>query len=111
MKLSRTSLGLAVRAARDAAKMTIGDLATATDISHTLLSRSENGLRDLSFTEVEAIAAAVKIGPEDLRTLAETFERAGAHEKQQNITQLQRDLNELQRKAVEAAIEVRALSA
>ena len=77
-------------------------------------SRHRNSLRraerDLAFTEVLAIASALKIDAETLRTLAETFERAGAAATQTKRDQLSRDLNDLQRVAVEAAIEARALA-
>jgi transcriptional regulator with XRE-family HTH domain len=107
MKLSRTSVGLAVRAAREAAGLTLKDLAGTTGITTSSLSRSENGERDLAFTEVLAIAEALRVDAETLRTLAETFERAGAPEKQSARAELSRDLNELQRMAIEAAIEAR----
>lgn len=107
MKLSRMSVGLAVRAMRDAARLTINDLATMTGISISSLSRTENGLRDLNFAEATAIAAAVKIDIEHLRTLAETFEREGVTDKQRQVSELERDLNELQRLAIETAITAR----
>ena len=110
MNLTRTSVGLAVRAAREAAGHTLKDLAGLTGISLSSLSRSENAERDLAFTEVLAIASALKIDAETLRTLAETFERAGAAATQTKRDQLSRDLNDLQRIAVEAAIEARALA-
>ena len=110
MKLSRASLGLAVRAAREAAGYTLVDLAGATNLSVASLSRTENGLRDVEFAEVVAIAEAVKIDVEMLRSLAEAFERAGATTKSKSRSKLTEDLNELQRLAIEAAVEVRNLS-
>lgn len=107
MKLSRASVGLAVRAARDAAQLTLNDLANMTGITLASLSRSENGLRDIEFAEAVAIANAAKIDVETLRTLAETFERAGAAKTAKKRSALEEDLNELQRLAVEAAIEAR----
>jgi transcriptional regulator with XRE-family HTH domain len=106
MKLSRTSVGLAVRAAREAARLTLQDLSEATGLTVASLSRSENGQRDMAYAEVMAIADALKIDPEAFRTLAETFERSGAAEHlQQSRSKLEQDLNELQRLAVEAALE------
>lgn len=98
-------MGLAVRAAREAARLTLNDLAQMTGITATSLSRSENGQRDIEFAEAVAIANAVKIDVETLRTFAETFERAGVAKKAQKMSDLEKDMNELQRAAVEAAIE------
>lgn len=108
MKLSRASVGLAVRAAREAAGLTLQDLAGITGLHASRLSRTESGLRDIQFTEFEAVAAAVKISAEELRTLAETLERDGAGAKQAQRDQLEQELNQLQRLALEAAIEARA---
>jgi|GEM_PF-5007669 len=110
MKLSRISVGLAVRAAREAAGLTLNDLAGITGITLSSLSRSETGQRDLAFTEVLAISDGLKVDPETLRSLAETFERAGVTKTQHKRDQLARDLNDLQRLAIEATIEARALA-
>ncbi len=107
MKLTRVSLGMAVRTAREAAKLTLNDLAIATGLTQSSLSRSEIGQRDLAFTEVLAIAEVLKIEVSQLRDLAETFERDGVSEKAEKRDQLAHDLNELQRTAIEAAIEAR----
>ena len=112
--LSRASLGLAVRAAREAAGLTLNDLVGMTGLTQSTLSRSELGERDIAFTELLAIADAVKVDLEDLRTLAETFEREGAAEKhaakQHARSQLAHDLNDLQRLAIETAVAARAMS-
>lgn len=102
MKLSRASVGLAVRAARESARLTLNDLAQMTGITAASLSRSENGLRDIEFVEAVAIATAVKIEVETLRTFAETYELAGVAQKK---SELEKDLNDLKRAAIEAAIE------
>lgn len=107
MKLTRVSLGMAVRTAREAAKLTLNDLAVATGLTQSSLSRSEIGQRDLAFTEVLAIAEVLNIGVSELRDLAETFERSGVSEKTDKRDQLAHDLNELQRAALEAVIEAR----
>jgi transcriptional regulator with XRE-family HTH domain len=106
MKLSRTSLGLAVRAAREAAKLTANDLARLADMDRSALSRTENGLRSLEFSEAVAIAAVVGVDVEALRTLAETFEREGVDSKRTAQREIQQDLNRLQRLAVVTAIEM-----
>lgn len=108
MKLSRASVGLALRAAREAAKLILSDLSTQTGIATSMLSRTENGQRALEFAEAVAISAVLKIGVDDLRTLAETFEREGVPQKQEAMNKLQADLNALQRLAVETAIAVQA---
>lgn len=102
-KISRTSVGLALRAAREAAGLTIKDLAGVTALSESSLSRSENGLRDLAYTEVLTIAAALRIDAETFRQLAETFERADVAGKRDAIS-------EVQRLAIQTAIEARALN-
>lgn len=107
MKLSRNSVGQAVRAARDAAGLTLADLAGQVDITISSLSRTELGQRDLTFAELAAIAGAVQLGVEDFRMLAETYERDAAPQ-QVAMAELKRDLNELQRQAVMTAIEARA---
>lgn len=108
MKLSRTSMGLAVRAARGQAMMTLGDLSAQTGIPTSTLSKTENGQRALEFSEAVAISTACGIDVEILRTMADTFEREGAHDKQAARNELAADLNQLQRRAIEAAISAKA---
>lgn len=105
MRLTSTSIGLAVRAGRSTKKMTLGDLSACTGIGVSALSRVENGLRSLEFTEAVAVAAAFKIDLEHLRTLAETFEAEGAPAKQKKQQKLKADLVRLQRLAIESAID------
>lgn len=107
-------MGLAIRTSRDAASLTLNDLASLTGLTQSTLSRTELGERDVAFTEILAIAEAVNIDVEALRTLAETFEREGAAanmaEKKSAKVQLARDMNQLQRLAIESAIELRSLA-
>jgi transcriptional regulator with XRE-family HTH domain len=105
MKISRISVGLAVRAARETARLSLADLAPMAGMTTSSLSRTENGLRALEFAEAVAIAAAVKLDVDRLLQLAEAFERSGAVEKRHSMSQLQQDLNELQQLAIKAAIE------
>lgn len=107
MKLSRLSVGQAFRAVREAAGLTLADLAGQVHINTSSLSRAETGQRDLTFAEVSAIASAVQIGVEDFRMMAEAYERDAAPQ-HQAFDDLKRDLNELQRQAVATAIEARA---
>ena len=101
-------MGLAVHSARDAAGLTLNDLAPLAGMTASSLSRSERGERDLAFAEVVAIANAVKIDVETLRSLAESFEREGVAQTHSKASALEKDLNELQRMAIEAVIEARA---
>lgn len=104
MKLSNTAIGLAVRAARDAAKLTLSDLSSRSGLPISSLSRAENGLRGLDFSEAVVIADALNVSVGALQSLAETFEREGAVEIAQSKKQLMKDLLDLQRQAVEIAI-------
>jgi transcriptional regulator with XRE-family HTH domain len=79
-------------------------------MSVSALSRTENGQRDLTFSEVLALAEALRVTPDVLRDFAETFERAGALASREALDQHASDLNELQKLACEAAIEARSLS-
>ena len=107
MKLSRASIGLAVKAARSAAELTLQETSKATSVSVSSLSRLENGERDLGYAEALLIAEVFQLNLEDLRTLAETFERQGAPTLARGKDRLARDLNDLQRTAIEAAIAAR----
>ncbi len=110
MKLSRASVGLAIRAARDAAGLTLKDLSGLTGVTLSSLSRTESGLRDVEFAELVAISNAVKIGVDDLRTMAESCELQGVAENHKQRTALEEELLKLQQLAIAAAIEARALS-
>jgi len=104
MKLSRASIGMAVKAARKAAGITASKMAKSSGLSTSLISRTEAGLRALEFSEALALTAALNIGMEELRALAETFEKMGVSEKRGTIGDLERDLISLQKLAVETAI-------
>ena len=103
-------MGLAVRAAREAAGLTLKDLSGITGLTPSGLSRTESGLRDIEFNEFIAVADAVQVSVDELRTLAETMEREGAAQKMTQRNELEEDLNRLQRMAVTAAIALRARS-
>lgn len=97
---SREAIGMAVRAAREAAGLTLRDLAAVTSISHALLGRTELGERDLGYAEMLSIAIAVNATEQTLREFAMTFQRDGIQEARQQM----RDLNKAQRRAIEALI-------
>lgn len=108
--LSRAAVGQAVSAVRQAAGLTLQELAKLTGIGISSLSRTEAGLRDASFAELVAIAGAVHLSVDTLQTLAQGIERQGASELARRRDQLEQDLLELQRAAVEAAVKARAKS-
>lgn len=76
--LSRASIGLAVRVAREAADLTLQQMSEATGMSIANVSRSENGLRDLAFSEVVAITHASRMSIDVFLQLVTTYERGGA---------------------------------
>lgn len=77
MILSRLSIGMAIKVARERRNMTLQAVAdAAVIINMTTLSRSENGLRDLSFVEVVAIARVTKVDLAWIAKLAETLDRS-----------------------------------
>lgn len=104
MKLSRTAVGLAVKAARIAAGLSAADLAKGAGLSASAISRTEAGIRALEFVEALSIASAVGVDVETLRTLAENFEREGLSKRVSALSEIESDLLELQRLAVESAI-------
>jgi transcriptional regulator with XRE-family HTH domain len=104
MKISKTSLGLAIRTSRELARLTLTDLSAVTGLPVSALSRAENGLRSIDFSEAVSIADALKVDLHVLRSLAETFEREGAADKALLKSQLRKELNDLQRLALEMVI-------
>lgn len=107
MKISNVSVGRAVRAARDHAEMTLSDLAEATGINVSALSKLENGFRSLSFAEAIAIADAFDIDIGTLEVYASTFEH-GEEQRAMSQSQINNDLKELQRLAIETGMAIRA---
>jgi transcriptional regulator with XRE-family HTH domain len=108
MALSRVSIGLAVRSVREAAVMTLDDLATAVGMTSSSLSRTENGLRAVEFAEVVRLSEVVGLPVEAFLGLAQAFENQGATAKSEKRGKLKADLDRLQREAVEAAVEARS---
>lgn len=82
--------------------MTGADLSRAVGIAPSGLSRIENGGRSLEFSEAASMAEVLGIDVLQFLALAETFERHGAAVKR---SKLQSDLNNIERLAIEAAIE------
>lgn len=108
MKISRASVGAAVRTAREAAQMTAADLATLTDISPSAISRTEAGLRDLHFAEATAVAHVLGLSIDAFMDLAATFERDASRRSETETAGLEQDLVLLQRLAAQTAVENRA---
>jgi transcriptional regulator with XRE-family HTH domain len=104
MRLSRRSVGLALRCARSAAELSASDLAVLVDMSASSLSRTESGQRDLEFTEALAVARVLGVPVSAFQDLVETFEREGDDPSQSRLSEIQRELIELQRQAIEVAI-------
>lgn len=104
MKLSPQAVGLAVRAARESAGLSLSDLSGMVGVSTSGLSRLENGLRGMDFLESVRVCEAVGIDLNAIQLLAASIERGGSSAKFAARSRLQKDLDELQRKAVEAAI-------
>ncbi len=108
MKLSPVSVGMAVRAARQAARLPLSDISEKTKISVSSLSRVENGLRSLDFIEAANLAEVLNVDLEHFRALASTFEEDGMPERTAQKKQALADLKEIQRLAILTAIEASA---
>lgn len=108
MPISRLSIGMAMKSAREAAGMTLADISSRCGISISALSRSENGQRDIDFAEAVEFSRAVAIELDQLIDLAETFENAGVLDKLSAKENLQTELNSLRQLAIRTAIGVRA---
>lgn len=109
MRLSRPSVGQALRTARDSAGLTLSALAEVTSLTTSSISRTERGERDLTYSELVEISEVLKIDVEHFRELAEAFERLGAAQKKEQLDTLASDLAKLQKAAIEAVIEARSL--
>lgn len=105
MKISQNSVGMAVRAARQAARLSLSDIFEITNISVSALSRIENGVRSLDFLEASAIADVLKVDLEHFRALAVTFEEEGLVNQISNKREALADLRAIQRLAILTAIE------
>lgn len=81
MNISRTSIGLAVKAARQAAHLSLSELAQKTEINISSLSRVESGLRALDFSEAIVLAKELRVNLDHFKDLAKTYEENGTVEK------------------------------
>lgn len=109
MALSRVSIGLAVRSVREAASMTLDELASAAGMTASSLSRTENGLRAIEFAEVVSLAEVAGVSVEAFLDLARSFESHGVAAKSDKRGKLKADLDRLRREAIEAAVEAKVM--
>lgn len=99
---SRIAIGLALRHAREAAGLTLKELATRSGCTFSMLSRTELGERDVAYAELLAVLPHVPpLTENDFRELALTFEREVLPETRKVVLRL----NDLQRLAITALIE------
>ncbi len=75
MKLSRDSIGSAIRIAREEAKFTLEQVAAKSGITTSTLSRTEQGERDVSFIEVLTLVEIFGITELTLREYAQRIEK------------------------------------
>jgi transcriptional regulator with XRE-family HTH domain len=75
MNPSRTAITFTVKAAREAAAMTVADIATATGIDPARLDSIEGQEQDASSTDLAAIATATGIGLDQLLSIATTLQQ------------------------------------
>jgi transcriptional regulator with XRE-family HTH domain len=75
MNPSRTAITFTVKAAREAAAMTVADIATATGIDPARLDSIEGQEQDASSTDLAAIATATGIGLDQLLSIAATIQQ------------------------------------
>jgi len=108
LKISRTSVGLAVRAARQAARLSLLDISKKTGISISALSRIETGLRSLDFIEASMLAHELNVDLEHFKDLAVTYEKNGISEKIGKHRELMTDLRRAEQLALLVAIEAAA---
>jgi transcriptional regulator with XRE-family HTH domain len=107
MELSRISLGMALRTAREAVKVTANDLARQVGMTPSAISRTENGLRALELSEAARIAPVLGTTVEGLLTVAKRLEESGlASEQSEAVKDFNRSLAEAQEAALAALKEV-----
>lgn len=98
-----TQIGFAVRAARQAARMTARELASAAALTPTALSKIETGQQNLDFKTAIKIAKALGISLDHLAALAEKVSNISgesASAKNQFISKLKF----LEKSAIETAL-------
>jgi transcriptional regulator with XRE-family HTH domain len=105
LNISRTSVGLAVRAARNAASLSLSDTSAKTKISVSALSRIENGLRSLEFIEASQLANTLNVTLDHFCLLAAAIEKDGIADRALGQREALTSLRNIQRLAVLCAIE------
>lgn len=100
-----TQIGFAVRTARQAARMSATELASAVALTPAALSKIENGRQNLDFKTAVSITRVLKISLDDLATLAEKVSEASM-ETDNVRRELASRLKSLQQSAVKTALSV-----
>lgn len=98
-----TQIGFAVRTARQAARMSAKELASATTLTPAALSKIENGHQNLDFITAIKISNALKIDVGHLAALAEKVEKV-SNESTDIRQEFALRLKALERKAVTTAL-------
>jgi transcriptional regulator with XRE-family HTH domain len=98
-----TQIGFAVRTARQAARMSAKELASATALTPAALSKIENGYQNLDFATAISIAHALKIDVGHLATLAEKVEEV-SNESTDIRQQFALRLKAIEKKAITTAL-------
>lgn len=98
-----TQIGLAVRSARTAARMSAKELASAAALTTTALSKIETGNQKLDFKTAVNITNALHISLDDLATLAEKVSDVGT-ETNNVRNELASRLKSLEKSAIETAL-------
>ena len=75
---SRAAIGVAVRSLRQVAHLTLRDLSTLGGMTEASLSRTENALRDLSFSEADVLCHCTGIPLQEFVALTLSLDARGA---------------------------------
>lgn len=101
--MTSLQIGLAVKSARIASKMSAKQLAERIGLTASALSKIESGKQSLGFAEGEEICSALGIRTDHLAALAREVERVAA-ETASVREKLRADLEELHKMTIRAAI-------
>lgn len=91
---NRTEIGLALKALRTARGVLQKDLASKLGLTPAMLSRTEDGLRDLMFDEAVLICGEFNITLTALHDLIAYCQSEGYAERKEQLDMLQRQLTE-----------------
>jgi transcriptional regulator with XRE-family HTH domain len=91
LELTRESIGLAIRTARQAMGYSLREMSELTGIAHAMLSRTELGERDVGYVELLVILGALETDELTLREYADAFARDGMAGVRENLRALKRE--------------------